>query len=95
MIEARRAQWPDEPMPLTTVSLLPPGSWRTWIPGEGWTGIMAGRGGVDAAFTDGAGTHWIRRALGDLRELAEPPLEYFAKQGLYPPHELQAPEPDG
>lgn len=79
-------------MPVTTASVLPGGTYRVWIQGTGWTGIMAGRPGAEVAFTDRAGTHWIRRATGELEELPKPPFEYFQEHGLYGPYELQTPE---
>jgi hypothetical protein len=62
--------------PVTTMSLLPPGTWRTWISGRGWGGILSGRLGVDLAFTDRAGLHWVRRANGQLEELPADPLAH-------------------
>ena len=51
-------------VPTTTLSILPPGRTRAWIPGTHWTSAMAGRAGAEIAFTDRAGSHWIRRATG-------------------------------
>jgi hypothetical protein len=78
--------------PVTTSGIIPPGTWRVWIRGKGWTSIMAGRGGVDVAFVDRAGVSWVRRAMGPLEELSTRPLEHFAQHGLYGPHEFRAPE---
>lgn len=78
--------------PVTTVSILPGGLYRTWIAGIGWHRILSGRAGVEIAFTDRAGAHWIRRATGELHELAKPPLDYFQTWGFYGPHDFQTPE---
>ena len=78
--------------PVTTISILPPGRWRVWIHGSGWSGILAGRSGAELAFIDRAGVHWVRRSLGALEELGEPPFEHFAKHGLYGPYDLRVPE---
>jgi hypothetical protein len=77
--------------PVTTVSILPAGLHRAWVHGTGWTNVMSGRGGVDLAFSDRAGSHWIRRATGELTELPEPPLTYLETWGFYGPHEFQTP----
>ncbi len=79
--------------PVTTVSILPPGKWRIWIPGTHWAGVMAGRSGAEVAFSDRAGAHWIRRALGTLEELPQPPFEYFQQWQLHGPYALEVPEP--
>jgi hypothetical protein len=92
MLELRQ-QSPDQLVPVTTASILPKGAFQVWIAGVGWSSIMAGRSGADVAFTDRAGTHWIRRALGKLEELAEDPFTYFQRWEMYGPYELQTPEP--
>lgn len=81
--------------PVTTTGIVPPGTWRVWVRGKGWTSISAGRGGVDVAFVDRAGVSWVRRAMGPLEELPMRPLEHFGQHGLHGPHEFQAPEPTG
>lgn len=78
--------------PVTTSGIVPPGTWRLWIRGKGWTSIMAGRGGVDVAFVDRAGVSWARRAMGSLEELPKRPLDHFGEHGLAGPHEFQVPE---
>lgn len=78
--------------PVTTIGIVPPGTWRVWIPGAGWTSILSGRGGVDLAFVDRAGVSWVRRAMGPLEELPRRPLEYFANHGFHGPYDFQAPE---
>lgn len=79
-------------MPITTLALMPPGRSRVWIAGTGWTRIMAGRPGVEVAFSDRARVHWIRRANGALDELDANPFEYFGRYGLSGPYDLQVPE---
>ncbi len=79
--------------PATTVSILPPGKWRIWIPGTHGAGVLAGRSGAEAKFSDRAGAHWIRRALGKLEELPQPPFEYFRQWQLHGPYALEVPEP--
>lgn len=76
-------------VPITTASILPPGTHRIWIHGTGWSAILSGRGGAEVAFTDRAGRHWIRRATGELEELPEDPIYHYLKYG---PHDLQTPE---
>jgi hypothetical protein len=80
-------------VPVTTLSILPPGRSRGGIGGTGWTSIMSGRAGAEIAFTDRAGAHWIRRATGKLDELAVDPLTYFEQFGFYGPHDFDTPEP--
>ena len=78
--------------PVTTTGIVPPGTWRVWVHGRGWTSILSGRGGVDVAFVDRAGVSWVRRAMGPLDELPMRPLEHFGQHGLHGPYEFQAPE---
>ncbi len=78
--------------PVTTVSIVPGGLYRVWIAGTGWTRILSGRGGVEVAFSDAAGAHWIRRSTGKLDELAMRPLEHMQQAGLFGPHDFQTPE---
>lgn len=83
-------------IPITTVSILPGGTHRVWIPGARWFGAGGGglgvRSGAEVAFTDRAGKHWIRRATGRLEPLPEDPITYFESRRLYGPHDLQTPE---
>jgi hypothetical protein len=79
-------------VPITTVSILPHGTFRVWITGTGWSGVLSGRAGAEIAFTDRAGSHWIRRADGQLKELLKAPFDYFADLGLYGPYDLLTPE---
>jgi hypothetical protein len=91
MIDLNQKQY-SRPGPVTTVSILPGGLYRVWIAGTGWHRILGGRAGVDLAFTDRTGAHWIRRATGQLDELAKPPLEYLQAWDFYGPHDFQTPE---
>jgi hypothetical protein len=79
--------------PATVLSVLPPGTWRTWIRGRGWQAPMGGRLGAEVAFIDRAGVSWIRRAMGELEELPERPLAYLQSFGFYGPHDFSSPEP--
>jgi hypothetical protein len=78
--------------PITTIGIVPPGTWRVWIQGKGWTSILSGRGGADIAFVDRAEVSWVRRAMGPLEELSVRPLEHFTQHGLFGPYEFQVPE---
>lgn len=77
---------------VTTASILPGGIYRIWIRGIGWSRIKSGRFGAEVAFTDRAGSHWIRRATGNLIEIPEEPLMYFKQFGMSAPYDLQTPE---
>jgi hypothetical protein len=57
------------------LSVIPPGRSRTEIPG-GWQ-ILTGRPGLELAFTDGAGAHWLRAGDGSLTEIPQPMVEYY------------------
>lgn len=74
--------------PATTTGIIPPGTWRVWVRGRGWTSILSGRGGVDVAFVDRNGTSWVRRAMGALDELTERPLAHFQPHGFHGLHDL-------
>jgi hypothetical protein len=78
------------PVAITTVSVLSSGTFRIWVTSIG--NVMGGRFGAEVAFTDRAGSHWIRRATGKLEELPKEPLEYFQARGLHGPHDLVTPE---
>jgi hypothetical protein len=54
---------------------LPPGSWITYL-GPGWAG-MSRWPGIELAFTDAAGAHWLRPATGQLRRLRVSPLRWY------------------
>jgi hypothetical protein len=57
------------------LSVIPPGEWSAdvtrWKPGGGR------HPGVEIAFTDRAGRHWLRTSEGKLTRLAVPPLEHY------------------
>jgi hypothetical protein len=57
------------------LALIPPGRSYTSV-SEGWKGMMR-RPGVELAFTDGAGLHWLRSADGTLSELSSAPADYY------------------
>jgi hypothetical protein len=76
--------------PITTATILPPGRWRVWIRGYGWHQHLSGRTSAEVAFSDRNGTHWVRRANGDLEELSDPPFNHFQLLG---PYDLVTPEP--
>jgi hypothetical protein len=78
----------DNAVPITTASILPSGNHRIWIRGTGWGRFMGGRTGAEVAFTDRAGSHWIRHATGQLEELAEDPITHYLGAG---PHDLGVP----
>ena len=92
MLKLRLGSGEVASVPTTTLSILPPGRSRAWIPGTHWTSALAGRAGAEIAFTDRAGSHWIRRATGELDELPVDPLEYFKQFDFYGPYEFQTPE---
>lgn len=56
-------------------SVIPPGVSRSSLAG-GWAG-MGRRPGLEIAFTDRAGVHWVRFADGSLTEVASSPPEYY------------------
>jgi hypothetical protein len=86
-------EWRDSdyghPVPVTTASILPSGTYRIWIDGLNWGQVLSGRTGAEVAFTDRAGSHWIRHASGQLEELTEDPISHYLGAG---PHDLQTPE---
>jgi hypothetical protein len=80
-------------VPMSTAAILPPGTWRVWVPGSHWDGGMGPRLGAEMAFSDRAGIAWIRRCTGELEELDKTPFDYFAEFGLHGPLDLQIPQP--
>lgn len=65
------------------LSTVPPGRWTVTLAGPP-DGPMQGRLGVEVAFTDAGGRHWIRRATGgSLVEIERNPLEHY---GIGGPH---------
>jgi hypothetical protein len=91
MLELNQGQY-GRRGPVTTVAILPGGLYRVWIPGTGWHRILSGRAGVEIAFSDAAGAHWLRRADGRLDELEQSPLEHLAHWQFHGPHDFQTPE---
>jgi hypothetical protein len=76
------------------VGVIPPGRWRVRVDG-GWNGMYS-RLGVEVAFTDCAGAHWVRRADGRLEQLPRGAFDYFELSrppGPTPPEHYGAPEP--
>jgi hypothetical protein len=71
------------------VGVIPPGRWRVCVEG-GWNGMYS-RLGVEVAFTDHAGVHWVRRADGRLEQLPRGAFDYFE---LPRPLDLTPPERD-
>jgi hypothetical protein len=71
-----------------TINAIAPGRSRVWVPGD-WHG-MHKRPGIEIAFTDRAGVHWVRRATGELEELPEPPFDHYR---VFLPADLVTPEP--
>jgi hypothetical protein len=59
----------------TSLALIPPGKFFTSVAG-GWAG-MSRRPGIELAFTDAAGIHWLRSADGSLSELALAPADHY------------------
>lgn len=57
------------------VTALPPGEWQLVAP-KGWRGMHA-RPGVEIAFTDAHGVHWIRNAVGQLRENSIDAIKHY------------------
>jgi hypothetical protein len=71
------------------IAVLPPGRFRVEVAG-GWAG-MSRRPGVEVAFTDRSGVHWIRRATGALEEITAPAIDHYGlgrPQGLVIPDEV-------
>ena len=71
----------------SALSVIPPGTSYTAFDG-GW-GALSARPGVEIAFTDRAGVHWLRSSGGALTEIPEPPTDYY---GLDGPHDWRVPE---
>jgi hypothetical protein len=76
------------------VGMIPPGRWRACVDG-GWDGMYS-RLGVEVAFTDSAGAHWVRRADGRLEQIPRSAPDYFGLSRTLdqtPPERDDAPEP--
>ena len=63
---------PENPATLAT---LPPGTYLVPLPSD-WVGMYR-HPGVEVAFTDAAGRHWVRRATGVLQEIPEDPVHHY------------------
>lgn len=63
------------------VTALPPGEWQLVAP-KGWGG-MHYRSGVEIAFTDAHGVHWIRNSVGQLRESPIDAIKHFGVELPY------------
>lgn len=70
-----RDQWPKEPS-RKLLSVLPPGRYSTLVPPR--PTYMSQRHGIEVAFTDRSGVHWLRASDGSLTELSKPPPDYTA-----------------
>ncbi len=70
------------------LSILPPGKWIIEIRNQGFD--MHKRPGIEIAFTDRAGYHWIRRANGRIQEIAKNAINYYE---LDRPQNLFVPAP--
>jgi hypothetical protein len=74
--------------------VIPPGRWRVSVDG-GWNGMYS-RLGLEVAFTDRAGAHWVRRADGRLEQLPRGAFDHFELSrplDLTPPEPYDAPAP--
>lgn len=83
--QAARGAGPD---PYIVTAIVPPGTWCLWLQGSP-PSVLSGRRGVDVAFVDRNGTSWIRRAMGQLEELNERPLQHLGPHGLHPPYDYR------
>lgn len=70
------------------LTALPPGEWQLVAP-KGWGG-MHYRPGVEIAFTDAHGVHWIRNAAGQLRES---PIDAIKHYEIKLPYSSDRPTP--
>jgi hypothetical protein len=68
------------------LSIIPPGVHETSV-GGGWGGMMK-RPGVEIAFTDRSGAHWVRSGEGTLTEIPIPARLYY---GLDEPLDWEVP----
>jgi hypothetical protein len=57
------------------LAVIPPGRHGTVV--AGGFGGMSRRPGVELAFTDRSGVHWVRAADGSLREIGQEPARYY------------------
>jgi len=63
------------------ITAIPPGEWQLAAP-KGWRGVFA-RPGVEIAFTDAHGVHWIRNAAGKLRKSRTPAIKHYGVELPY------------
>lgn len=63
------------------LTTLPPGEWQLAAP-KGWRGMSASPG-VEIAFTDAHGVHWIRNSVGQLRESPIDAIKHFGVELPY------------
>lgn len=70
-----------------SLSVLPPGRHHTSV--KRAPSVMFRRHGVELAFTDKAGVHWLRSADGALTNIDQPPSDYY---GLSAPINWETPE---
>lgn len=54
---------------------IPPGRWSITFP-TSWPGMFR-QPGIEIAFTDSAGSHWIRRANGGLEQITKSPFNHY------------------
>lgn len=63
------------------ITAVPPGEWQLATP-KGWRGMCA-RPGVEIAFTDAHGAHWLRNAAGKLRKSRTPAIKHYGVELPY------------
>jgi len=63
-----------------TFATVPPGQWECEVDGD-WGG-MHRFPGVEVAFTDRSGVHWVRRSSGSVEEISRDAVTYY---GLFRP----------
>jgi hypothetical protein len=75
------------------LNVIPPGRSDLWV-GAGWEGMMR-QPGVELAFTDQAGRHWLCAAAGKLVQLHETPEKYYGLDKLHEALPWEDPRPLG
>lgn len=58
------------------IALVPPGSWVFYLQGPD-NSPPNGQLGVEIAFTDRVGRHWMRRSDGDLLRIEQSPMSHY------------------
>lgn len=71
----------------SALSVIPPGTSYTSF--GGGAAALSARFGVEIAFTDRAGVHWLRAADGALTEIPEAATDYYGVDG---PHDWRVPD---